>query len=138
MERGVERERGRESGRERGIERREGGGRERGRGRERKRGKEEGIKGKREKVITSLPGRGTARGESTWRDWKRVAASKRPSSSESTRARYPSLSIRWTERQFFIDNLLIRIHFIIVMVRWTGLAPWEFEFPFQAALHLPS
>ena len=26
-----------------------------------------------------------------------------------------------------IDNLLVRIHFIIVMIRWTGLAPWEFE-----------
>jgi len=24
---------------------------------------------------------------------------------------------------FFIDNLLVRIHFIIVMIRWTGLAP---------------
>ena len=24
-----------------------------------------------------------------------------------------------------IDNLLVRIHFIIVMIRWTGLAPWE-------------
>ena len=29
------------------------------------------------------------------------------------------------ERDFFIDNLLVRIHFIIVMIRWTGLAPWE-------------
>ena len=37
---------------------------------------------------------------------------------------------RWAEREFFIDNLLVRIHFIIVMIRWTGLAPWEFEFPF--------
>ena len=26
------------------------------------------------------------------------------------------------EREFFIDNLLVRIHFIIVMIRWTGLA----------------
>jgi len=25
-----------------------------------------------------------------------------------------------------IDNLLVRIHFIIVMIRWTGLAPWEY------------
>ena len=37
----------------------------------------------------------------------------------------------WTtvqlEREFFIDNLLVRIHFIIVMIRWTGLEPWEFE-----------
>ena len=39
-----------------------------------------------------------------------------------------------SERQFFIDNLLVRIHFIIVMIRWTGLAPWEFEFPFPGSL----
>ena len=25
-------------------------------------------------------------------------------------------------------NLLVRIHLIIVMIRWTGLAPWEFAF----------
>ena len=25
--------------------------------------------------------------------------------------------------KFFIDNLLVRIHFIIVMIRWIGLAP---------------
>ena len=30
---------------------------------------------------------------------------------------------RYQEREFFIDNLLVRIHFIIVMVGWTGLAP---------------
>ena len=24
-----------------------------------------------------------------------------------------------------IDNLLVRIHFIIVVIRWTGLAPWD-------------
>jgi len=34
----------------------------------------------------------------------------------------------------FIDNLLVRIHFIIVMIRWAGLAPWEFEFPFPGSL----
>ena len=33
------------------------------------------------------------------------------------------------EREFFIDNLLVRIHFIIVMIRWTGLGPWGFELP---------
>ena len=38
------------------------------------------------------------------------------------------------EREFFIDNLLVRIHFIIVMIRWTGLAPWEFEFIFPGSL----
>ena len=39
------------------------------------------------------------------------------------------------ERVFFIGNLLVRIHFIIVMNRWTGLAPWEFEFPLPPCLH---
>jgi len=29
------------------------------------------------------------------------------------------------EPELFIDQLLVRIHFIIVMMRWTGLAPWE-------------
>jgi len=33
---------------------------------------------------------------------------------------------RTLEREFFIDNLLVRIHFIIEMIWWTGLAPWEF------------
>jgi len=41
---------------------------------------------------------------------------------------------REREREFFIDNLLVRIHFIIVMIKWTGLAPWEFEFPFPGSL----
>ena len=27
------------------------------------------------------------------------------------------------QREFFIDDLLVRIHFIIVMIGWTGLAP---------------
>jgi len=38
------------------------------------------------------------------------------------------------EREFFIDNLLVRIHYTIVMIRWTGLAPWAFEFPFPGSL----
>ena len=38
------------------------------------------------------------------------------------------------EKEFLIDNLLVRIHFIIVMILWTGLAPWEFEFPFPGSL----
>ena len=29
---------------------------------------------------------------------------------------------RWCEPEFFIGNLLVRIHSIIVMIRWTGLA----------------
>jgi len=39
-----------------------------------------------------------------------------------------------SERVFFIDNLLVRIHFIIVMIRWTGLAQWDFAFPFPGSL----
>ena len=38
------------------------------------------------------------------------------------------------DREFFTDNLLVRIHFIIVMIRWTGLVPWQFEFPFPGSL----
>ena len=38
------------------------------------------------------------------------------------------------EREFCIDNLLVRVHFIIEMIWWTGLAPWEFEFPFPGSL----
>ena len=38
------------------------------------------------------------------------------------------------EREFFMVNLLVRIHFIIVMIRWTGLAQWEFESPFPGGL----
>ena len=37
------------------------------------------------------------------------------------------------EREFFIHNLMVRIHFIIVIIGWTGLAPWEFEFPFPCS-----
>ena len=38
------------------------------------------------------------------------------------------------QREFFIDNLLVRIHFIIERIWRTGLAPWEFEFPFPGSL----
>ena len=31
-------------------------------------------------------------------------------------------------------NLLVRTDFIIEMVMWTGLAPWEFELPFPGSL----
>jgi hypothetical protein len=33
-------------------------------------------------------------------------------------------------KEFFIDNLLVRIHFIIEMIWWTGLTAGEFELPF--------
>ena len=32
-----------------------------------------------------------------------------------------------------VDNLLVRIHCIIVKIRWTGLAPWEFVIPFPGS-----
>jgi hypothetical protein len=38
-----------------------------------------------------------------------------------------------TERDFFIDDLLVQIHCIIVMIRWTGLALWEVRFPFPGS-----
>ena len=41
--------------------------------------------------------------------------------------------LRLAEREFFIDNLLVRVHFITEMIRWTGLAPCEFEFPFPGS-----
>ena len=39
------------------------------------------------------------------------------------------------ESEVFIDNLLVRnLRIIIVMIRWTGLVPWEFEFLFPGSL----
>jgi len=37
------------------------------------------------------------------------------------------------ESEFFIDNLLVQNHFLNVVIRWTGLAPWEFKFPFPGS-----
>jgi len=45
-----------------------------------------------------------------------------------------SLPGQRAEGEFVIDNLLVRIHFIIEMIWWTGLAPWVFEFPFPGSL----
>ena len=39
-----------------------------------------------------------------------------------------------SEREFFIDNLLVRIHSITEMIWWTGLVLWKFEFPFPGSL----
>jgi hypothetical protein len=38
------------------------------------------------------------------------------------------------EKDFFIENLLICIHFTIEMIWWTGLVPWKFEFPLPGSL----
>ena len=45
----------------------------------------------------------------------------------------PSLP-SYTERSFFVDNLLVRIPFTIEMIWWTGLAPWKFEFLFSSSM----
>ena len=38
------------------------------------------------------------------------------------------------EREFFVENLMVRIHFIIEMIRWTSLTPRESEFPVPGSL----
>jgi len=52
-----------------------------------------------------------------------------------TTAHTARASLLWfsREREFSIDNLLVRIHFIIEMIWLTGLAPLEFEFPFPGS-----
>ena len=47
-------------------------------------------------------------------------------------------SSRPGESELFLDNLLVRIHLVIEMCWWAGLAPWDFDSLFQVALHLPS
>jgi len=37
-------------------------------------------------------------------------------------------------RERVLYTVLVRIHLMIVMFRWTGLAPWVFEFPFPGSL----
>ena len=44
------------------------------------------------------------------------------------------LKDRLQKESFFIDNLLVRIDFIIAMISWNGLAPWEFECCFPGRL----
>ena len=34
------------------------------------------------------------------------------------------------QREFLIDDILVRNCLIIIMIGWTGLAPWKFEFTF--------
>ena len=36
------------------------------------------------------------------------------------------------EKEFRIDILLVRVQFIVVMMKWAGLVPRELEFPFPA------
>jgi len=58
----------------------------------------------------------------------------RPNSGVTLIPDHPTALHTVAEREFLIDNLLVRIHFIIVMIGWTGLAPWEFELPFSGSL----
>ena len=37
------------------------------------------------------------------------------------------------DTNFFIDDLLVRMHSVIEMIWWTGLAPWELEFSFPGS-----
>ena len=41
------------------------------------------------------------------------------------------------EREFSIGNLLVRIHMIIEMIWWTGLAPWGLNSLLQKPYNLP-
>ena len=75
--------------------------------------------------------------------WNRVARmvqswvdllTTRGQSQETCRRTYQSLEPLIRERDFFIDNLLVQMHFIIKMIWWTGLAPWQLEFPFPGRL----
>ena len=61
---------------------------------------------------------------------KTICSQVRPLPTAGTLQRVVSTSL---EREFFIDNLLVRIHSIIVMIRWAGLAPREFEFTFPGS-----
>ena len=36
-------------------------------------------------------------------------------------------------RRISIDIILVLIYLSIVIIWWTGLAPWEFEFPFPGS-----
>ena len=54
-----------------------------------------------------------------------------PGSGTQTRRRVHA----WlTQREVFIDNLLVRTDFVIEMIWWTGLAPEKFEFSFSGSV----
>ena len=88
-----------------------------GAGRGRGRGSDREGEGERESVWASVSEVPMGRGQCVPPDPRRSGVSAPPK-----------------EREFFIDNLLVRIHFIVEMIRWTGLAPRAFEFPFLGSL----
>ena len=69
--------------------------------------------------------------QTAWRPLR--APGRRTGRTGLSRTSRPCFAWEVLERDFSIDNLLVRIHVIIVMIRWTGLAPWEFEFPFSGS-----
>ena len=64
-------------------------------------------------------------------DGREFRANLSPLRANSNKHGYQCVPLSW--REFFIDNQLVRIHFIIEMVWWTGLAPSEFELSFPGS-----
>ena len=52
----------------------------------------------------------------------------------STHQRESNFNVFEREREFFIDNLMAQIHFVVEMIRWTGLAQCEAKFPVPGSL----
>ena len=70
------------------------------------------------------------------RDTERYNRLRARGASDTKRPRENAREGERGKRDFFVDNLLVRIHSIVAMIWWTGLAPWEFEFPFPVSLTL--
>ena len=68
----------------------------------------------------------------------RQVASDRAARGSPATERFAERGERFTARDFFVDNLLVRSHCIIVLIRWTGLAPCKFEFPSPGSLPISS
>ena len=64
------------------------------------------------------------------RERERKIETEREIESERERERERAFALRRRD----VLHLPVRIHFIIVMIRWIGLAPWEFEFPSPGSL----
>ena len=61
-----------------------------------------------------------------------VHTHRQPASVSCTQTAVPKRNPRNQVHPF--HQSAIRIHFVIVMTWWMGLAPWEFEFPFPGSL----
>ena len=97
-----------------------------------------------DRAVVGRIGRRLAGLGSSWLDRAAISAVDVASRTPSARFQHSAAGFRicgpgdratvGAERESFIDNLLDRIHFIVVMIRRTGLAPWEFQFPFPGSL----